>query len=73
MERKEDTPRRIIRRKYEDAHKEERTTQNKVWATSIPRKLAEEIDAFLLKHGLTKVALIEAGYALLKKDFEKSK
>lgn len=70
MERKEDTPIRIRQRRYETVHKEERKEQNKVWGTSIPRKTAEEIDDFLAKYGLTKVALIEVGYKILKKEFE---
>lgn len=36
-----------------------------VWGTSIPREAAEEIDAFLKKHGYTKVKLIEEGYKSL--------
>ena len=36
-----------------------------VWGTSIPRETAEEIDAFLKKHGYTKVKLIEEGYKSL--------
>ena len=54
MNRKEDTPIRISRRTYEEKHKEERKKLNKVWGTSIPRKDAEKIDAFLLSKGLSK-------------------
>ena len=36
-----------------------------VWGTSIPRETAEEIDAFLKKHGYAKVKLIEEGYESL--------
>ena len=36
-----------------------------VWGTSIPRETAEEVDAFLKKHGYTKVKLIEEGYTSL--------
>lgn len=31
MERKEDTPIRVSRRKYEEVHREKRHQQNKVW------------------------------------------
>ena len=31
----------------------------------MPRKQAEEINAFLMKNGYTKVRLIEAGYKVL--------
>ena len=67
MERKNDTPARIARRKYEEAHKQERLEQNKVWATSIPRKLADEIEEFLSCHpNITKVAIIKEGYNYIK-------
>lgn len=65
MERKEDTPARVVRRRYEEQHKSERKEKNKVWGTSIERKFAEEIDEFLKEHNLTKVKLIEAGYQAL--------
>ncbi len=65
MRRKEDTPSRVVRRKYEENHKDERKERNKVWGTSIERKFADEIDEFLAKHGLTKVSLIVAGYEAL--------
>ena len=70
MERKQDTPLRISRRAYEEKHKEERKKLNKVWGTSIPRKDAEKIDAFLSRKGLTKVDLIMAGFATLLEQFE---
>ena len=70
MERKQDTPIRISRRAYEAKHKEERKKLNKVWGTSIPRREAEEIDAFLLSKGLSKVHLIMAGYNALREQFE---
>ena len=73
MERKQDTPIRISRRAYEEKHKEERKILNKVWGTSIPRKDAEKIDAFLSSKGLTKVDLIMAGFATLLEQFEGKK
>ena len=73
MERKQDTPIRISRRAYEEKHKEERKKLNKVWGTSIPRKDAEKIDAFLSSKGLTKVDLIMAGFATLVEQFESKK
>ena len=73
MERKQDTPIRISRRTYEEKHKEERKKLNKVWGTSIPRKDAEKIDAFLSSKGLTKVDLIMAGFATLLEQFEGNK
>ena len=52
MERKEDTPVRIIRRRYEEMHREERKKKNKVWGTSIEREFSDKIDAFLKEHDL---------------------
>jgi len=65
MQKKEDTQRRLVRRKYEETHKEERQAAHKVWGTSISRELANEIDEFLLKHKITKVELIYTGYQAL--------
>lgn len=73
MERKEDTSSRIARRKYEEKNKEERKLLNKVWGTSIPRKEADKINAFLEKNHLTKVDLIMAGFAALKEQVKSSK
>lgn len=67
MEKKETTPMRATRRKYEEKNKEQRKAQNKVWGTSILRKDAEEIDAFLARHNMTKVDLIYTGYIALQK------
>ncbi len=73
MIKKEDTPIRISRRTYEEKHKEERKKLNKVWGTSIPRKEADKINAFLEKHHLTKVDLINAGFEALKQQVKSSK
>ena len=73
MERRADTPTRISRRKYEEKNKEERKLLNKVWGTSIPRKEADKINAFLEKHHLTKVDLINAGCEALKQQVKSSK
>ena len=68
MEKREDTPLRITRRKYEDAHKEKRKAKSMVWGTSITREEAEKTNEMLNKYGYTKVQLIRAGYnALLEK------
>lgn len=73
MERKQDAPIRISRRAYEEKHKEERKKLNKVWGTSIPRKDAERIDAFLSSKGLSKVDLIMAGFKALQEQVKSSK
>ncbi len=69
MQKKENTPMRVTRRKYEERHKDERKEKNKVWGTSVSRAYAEEIDEFLIRHGLTKVALITAGYEALQSKY----
>ena len=69
--RKEDTPDRLKKRKYEEKHKDERKAQYKVWGTSVDRKFADEIDEFLSRHtGLSKVAIIAEGYMSLKERYE---
>lgn len=70
MERKEDTPERERKRTYEDKHKDERKAKCKVWGTSIDRKYADEIDEFLAKFHVTKVAVITAGFEALRKQYE---
>ena len=47
MERKEDTARRITRRKYEEKHKERRKEINGSFGTMMPRALCDEINEFL--------------------------
>ena len=71
MNKKKDTPGRLIRRRYEERHKEARKAQYKVWGTSVSRPLAEEIDAFLNQNGISKVKLINEGYYMLKERVEK--
>lgn len=58
-------PRSERDKRYEEKHKEERKAKNVIWGTSMPRDKAGEIDAFLKKHGYTKVRLIEEGYKAL--------
>ncbi len=55
-----------IDKNYEERHKEERKEKYLVWGTSVSRKFAEEVNAFLKENGYTKVRLIEAGYKYLR-------
>ena len=66
MERKEDTPLRKTRRKYEEKNKEKRKQASGNFGTMIPRALYDEINAFLEENGITKVRLIKEGYEALK-------
>lgn len=59
------TDKKVIDKRYEDKHKQERKAKSMVWGTSIPRKYAEEVNDFLKKYGFTKVQLIDAGYKAL--------
>ena len=72
MERKENTPQRNARRKYEEANKERRKQASGNFGTMIPRVLFEEINAFLKTSGISKVQLIVAGYEALKKQLNKT-
>lgn len=71
MKRKPSTPMREIRRKYEETHQEERKARSMTWGTSVPRELADEINAFLTKYNIPKVNLISAGFRALKEEFQK--
>lgn len=65
MERREDTPARVARRKYEAQVKEKRKLASGTFGTMIPRTLYNEINAFLKETGFTKVQLVKAGYNAL--------
>jgi hypothetical protein len=71
--KKEDTAQRIARRKYEERNKAQRKEQNKVWGTSVSRQVADDIDAFLRLHNLTKVDLIMTGYIALQERHQQTK
>lgn len=66
MKKKENTPQRNARRKYEEVNKEKRKQMSGNFGTMIPRPLFEEINAFLKISGFTKVQLIAVGYEKLK-------
>ena len=51
--RKEDTSKRVARRKYEEKNKELRKEKNANFQTMIPRELFEEINAFITVKGMT--------------------
>ena len=68
MERKEDSSRRITRRKYEEKHKERRKQTSGNFGTMIPRALYDEINEFLRVNNITQVRLIVEGYEALKRE-----
>ena len=70
MERREDTPVRLARRKYEEKVKEKRKLASGTFGTMIPRTLFNEINTFLKETGYTKVQLVKAGYKALLEEKE---
>lgn len=71
MERRENTPIRQARRKYEEKNKEKRQQMSGNFGTLIPRALFDEINAFLKENNITKVQLVKAGYKALLEEREK--
>ena len=73
MEKRENTPIRQARRKYEEKNKEKRKQVSGNFGTLIPRALFDEINAFLKENNITKVQLVKAGYKALLEEKEKLK
>ena len=67
MRKKEDTPLRKARRRYEEKIKDKRKAVSGNFGTMIPRPLFEEINAFLKENKITKVRLIREGFKALQK------
>lgn len=66
--KKEDTRERLVRRKYEATHKEERKRATEQFNTRLPRKDYEEICAFLEANYIRKIDLIYKGYEALREE-----
>ena len=66
MERKENTPMRETRRRYEERNKEKRQAASGNFQTMIPRELFDEINAFLKERNMSKVDFIKTAYELIK-------
>ena len=64
------TPMQLIRRKYEELHKQERLERTKQFNTRIPTEIYNEINAFLQENHIKKVDVIYAGYSALLELFE---
>ena len=64
--RKEDTPQRIARRKYEEMNKEKRRLSSSNFQTMLPRELYDQIDVFLKERHMTKVEFIRRAYEIIK-------
>ena len=60
------TDKRIIDKRYEDRHKEERKAAHAVWGTSMRRDDFEKLNKFLKENHIPKVRLIYVGWQALK-------
>ncbi len=60
------TEKKIIDKRYEDKHKDERKAAHAVWGTSMNRMDFEELNKFLKDNRITKVQLIYTGWQALK-------
>lgn len=69
IEKKEDTPIRERKRRYEERHKEERKKATKHFDTLLKAEKVDEINAFLEKHRITKVELVLTGYETLREQY----
>lgn len=63
--KKESTPSREARRRYEQKNKDKRQAASGNFQTMIPRDKYEEISAFLKANKISKVQLIYVGYNAL--------
>lgn len=68
VERKEDTPERLARRKYEEKHKDKRKEKSGNFQTMIPRELFNEVNKFLKEKNMSKVDFIKKAYDNLKNE-----
>ena len=59
------TPKKVIDKRYEDKHREERKAKNATFGTSIPRNDLQKLNAFLEANSFSKVQLIYAGWKAL--------
>ena len=66
--RKEDTPKRLASRKYEEKNKGKRKATSGNFQTMIPRELLVEINAFLKENRISKVDFIRRAYELMKRE-----
>lgn len=63
--KREDTPERMIKRNYENAHKEARNNRRGQFNTTISKKELLEINEFLKANGYSKTQLLYEGYLAL--------
>ena len=66
--KKEDTRERLVRRKYEATHKEERKRATQQFNTRLPRNDYEQICPILQSKRIRKIDLIYKGYEALREE-----
>jgi len=64
------TDKKIINKRYENRHKEERKAAHAVWGTSMPREDFDKLNEFLKSHNISKVQLIYTGWQALKEQYK---
>lgn len=70
VEKKEATPTRVAKRKYEEKNKEKRRQTSGNFQTMIPKADYDEICSFLSLHHITKVHFIKEAYEIMKTKYE---
>ena len=65
------TDKKIIDKRYEDKHREERKAKNATFGTSMPRDELQRLNAFLEANSISKVQLIYAGWKALEEQLHK--
>ena len=60
------TEKKVINKRYEDKHKQERKAAHAVWGTSMNREDFNKLNAFLKENKIKKIDLIYVGWQALK-------
>lgn len=63
--KKETTPERAVRRKYEETHKEQRRNASGNFQTMLPRAEYEKLCAYIEEQGISKADFIRKAYETL--------
>lgn len=69
--KKETTPARENRRRYEERNKEKRQLTSKSFQAMLPRAEFEEIEQFVFENGLSKVQYVRESLELMKQKYNK--
>ncbi len=64
------TDKKIIDKRYEEKHREERKAKNATFGTSMPRSDLQKLNAFLEEHHISKVRLVYAGWFALQDEIK---